>query len=103
MVARWAEGWLHCAVNYLILSSPAGSGKSTERSFDRMVASEEYTMRKLCGIAIAFSCAGKLPAAAHAEAVKSIRLELPAQSTAAVEHIASILSRQIEQRCDARM
>src|SRR5262249_51369468 len=44
-----------------------------------------------------------LVAVARGEAVKSLRLVLPPQSDPVVENIANIFTRQIRQRCDARV
>ena len=46
---------------------------------------------------------GWLASPVHAEATKSVRLVLPPQPSPLVENIGRVLSRQIQQRCDAKV
>jgi hypothetical protein len=60
----------------------------------------EYTMKKLHAVVLLLAC---IAAEAHGETVKSLRLVLPPQPDPAVERIAGIFTRQVQQRCDARV
>jgi hypothetical protein len=57
-------------------------------------------MKTMSAIVVVFAC---IMAEARGEAVKSLRLVLPAQSDAVVEHIGRVFARQVESRCDAKV
>jgi hypothetical protein len=56
-------------------------------------------MRKLAISILILACA----AGAHGEAVKSLRLILPAKPSPVVENIGRVFARQVESRCEARL
>jgi len=56
-------------------------------------------MRKLAISILILACA----AGAHGEAVKSLRLILPAKLSPVVDNIGSVFARQVESRCEARL